>query len=132
MVGGPGELGRARRGDGQSGMKAKPWTSDDGSSAGLTFWCPGCDGWHQVWTKTARPGGGWGFNGDLVRPTFSPSVLVTYDGPDADGKDTGFGGGPPSRCHSFVRNGRIEFLPDCSHALANQTVELPEIESKRG
>lgn len=30
-------------------------------------------------------------------------------------------------CHSFVTAGRIEFLPDCTHALAGQTVDLPEI-----
>lgn len=28
-------------------------------------------------------------------------------------------------CHSFVRAGRIEFLGDCTHALAGQTVPLP-------
>ena len=31
-----------------------------------------------------------------------------------------------TRCHSFVREGRIEFLSDCTHALAGQTVELPD------
>ena len=57
----------------------------------------------------------WGFNGDLERPTFTPSVLWTT------GHDI---------CHSFVRDGRIQFLPDCTHALASQTVELPEIEER--
>lgn len=33
---------------------------------------------------------------------------------------------PPHVCHSFVRDGRIEFLSDCTHALAGQTVELSE------
>lgn len=27
-------------------------------------------------------------------------------------------------CHSFVRNGKIEFLSDCTHELAGKTVEL--------
>ncbi len=31
-------------------------------------------------------------------------------------------------CHSFVRDGRIEFLGDCTHKLAGQTIELPEVE----
>ena len=106
--------------------KIVPWSSVDGHQAGFTFRCPGCDGVHQVWTKTTRPNGGWTFNGDMDRPTFSPSVLVTYDGRDADGKDVGFGPGPPSRCHSFVTDGQIQFLGDCSHALAGQTVSLPE------
>ena len=107
--------------------KIRPWASVDGTQAGFTFHSPGCAGVHQVWTKTTRAGGGWTFNGDVDRPTFSPSVLVTYDGPDADGKDAGFGGGPPARCHSFVRDGHIQFLADCSHALAGQTVPLPEM-----
>jgi hypothetical protein len=28
-------------------------------------------------------------------------------------------------CHSFVTDGRIQFLGDCTHALANQTFDLP-------
>lgn len=30
-------------------------------------------------------------------------------------------------CHSFVRNGRVEFLGDCTHELAGQTVDLPDL-----
>lgn len=30
----------------------------------------------------------------------------------------------PKVCHSFVRNGKIEYLNDCTHELAGQTVEL--------
>lgn len=71
--------------------------------------------------RQARPGapGGWSFNGNYERPTFQPSVLVTYDGPDA-GQD----GAPPAVCHSFVTDGQIQFLGDCTHALAGQTVPL--------
>jgi hypothetical protein len=29
-------------------------------------------------------------------------------------------------CHSFVTNGKIQFLADCTHKLAGQTVELPD------
>jgi hypothetical protein len=32
------------------------------------------------------------------------------------------------RCHSFVTDGRIQFLSDSTHALAGQTVDLPEIQ----
>lgn len=28
-------------------------------------------------------------------------------------------------CHSFVREGRIQFLGDCTHRLAGHTVDLP-------
>lgn len=46
---------------------------------------------------------------------------MTYDGTDADKPD-----GLPSRCHSFVRAGMIEFLSDCTHALRGQTVSIPD------
>lgn len=59
-------------------------------------------------------GPGWSFNGDLDRPTFSPSILV-------------YPSHKQGRCHSFVRDGKIEFLGDCDHALKGQTVELPEL-----
>ena len=29
-------------------------------------------------------------------------------------------------CHSFIRDGRIQFLGDCTHHLAGQTVDLPD------
>lgn len=73
----------------------------------IFFYCPGCSERHQIVV------GVWGFNDDLERPTFTPSVLVQ--------------GGPDNAvCHSFVTDGRIQFLGDCTHALAGQTVELPE------
>ncbi|BAS10570.1 hypothetical protein AHiyo4_39920 [Arthrobacter sp. Hiyo4] len=31
------------------------------------------------------------------------------------------------RCHSFVRNGHIEFLSDSTHELAGQTMALPPL-----
>ncbi len=88
----------------------------------LMFWCPGCDGAHQVGVGQG-PGPRWGYNGNPDRPTFTPSVLVTYNGPDA-----GIDGAPPAVCHSFVTDGRIQFLGDCTHALAGQTVDLPDFE----
>jgi hypothetical protein len=68
------------------------------------FHCPGCGYGH---TFDAR----WTFNGDVVRPTFAPSLLVN-------------GSMPERRCHSFVRDGRIEFLGDCYHELRGKTVPL--------
>ena len=74
--------------------------------------CPGCKHPHHLNHE---------FDGNVDKPTFTPSVLVTYNGKDAD-TPTGL----PSRCHSFVKYGRIEFLKDSTHALAGQTVDLPE------
>jgi len=62
----------------------------------------------------ARPR--WTWNGDLVRPTFSPSLLVTWEWGEERTKKV---------CHSFIRDGRIQFLGDCTHAQAGRTVDLP-------
>lgn len=104
---------------------------------GLTFWCPGCKSVHTI---HHGPGQGprWGWNGDADRPTFTPSVLVrsghyvpghelgscwcTYYAERPD-EDPAFKCGV---CHSFVTDGRIQFLSDCTHELAGQTVDLPD------
>lgn len=88
----------------------------------LLFRCPGCAGLHQVAVGDGE-GPRWGYNGNPERPTFTPSVMVTYPGADA-----GVDGAPPAICHSFVTDGRIQFLGDCTHALAGQTVDLPEVD----
>ena len=83
-------------------------------------WCPGCDTFHQVPVNPVNPKG-WTFTGTPEKPTLAPSLLVSWDD-YTDSPDT-----PVKRvCHSFVREGRWEFLSDCTHSLAGQTVDLPE------
>lgn len=75
--------------------------------------CPGCNENHVLderWTFVNAP--------DLERPTFLPSLLVRWQ----FGNDRA-----PKVCHSFITNGQIQFLGDCTHALAGQTVDLPEL-----
>ena len=72
------------------------------------FFCPACGFAH--WFKTGVPGG-WTWNGDREKPTISPSILTLLVEP---------------RCHSFVTDGRIRFLNDCTHNMKGPTVELPE------
>lgn len=71
----------------------------------VLIFCPGCKTGHAF--DLSR----WEFNGDLEKPTFSPSMLVNKDD-------------PKSRCHSFVKDGNIQFLNDCFHELKGQTVPL--------
>lgn len=78
----------------------------------IRFHCPGCNSSHVIIIEGE---GAWGWNGSLEQPTFTPSVLVWNSRPEL-------------RCHSFVTDGKIQFLSDCFHALAGQTVELPEVE----
>ncbi len=83
---------------------------------GQIFKCPGCQGFHQL--NTAPTGPRWTYNGDPVRPTFTPSILATTRWSQNDETMT------DEVCHSFVTDGQIQFLGDCTHALAGQTVPL--------
>lgn len=86
----------------------------------LTFWCAGCNCRHVV--RIVSEGGGdvgcWGWNGDMLNPTFTPSIKVEW-----------FWGQKqePRVCHSFVEDGNIRYLGDCTHEFAGQTFRLPLI-----
>ena len=116
----------------------------DSENNGLSYYCQGCKDVHAI-----RHGPGtWSWNGDKDRPVFSPSVLCrsghfaehwkpgdecwcTYNQKLIDK------GEPPSRwkcthCHTFVgcngaQPGQVIFLPDCSHELAGQVLDLPDL-----
>lgn len=73
--------------------------------------CPGCGQRHQIRTRGPEPR--WGFNGDMEKPSFTPSLLVNGSEPDR-------------RCHSYITNGQWIFLRDCYHELDGKTVDLPD------
>lgn len=125
--------------------RAKRVQESSGVFVGLRINCPGCGDHHvlpvrgtesQYYAGSAK----WDWNGSVDLPTFSPSLLVR-SGHYAHGhKQDGdcwctYNKKHPEEeqvfecyiCHSFIRDGRIEFLGDCTHALAGQTVYLPEI-----
>jgi len=91
-----------------------------------SFFCPGCKCHHGISTTT--PGPCWTWNGDVDKPTFSPSLLVR-SGPKCDPvTHLAPKGAPGQVCHSFIKDGMIQFLGDCTHELAGQIVEIPEVE----
>lgn len=151
-------------------------------------WCPGCDHLHPF-TIEAPPGPTgerlnsgttWEWNGDLDRPTFSPSLLVytsvrlcehtywvcpTEDGGECEQTAHLIGYRLPDgsviapkvhhpvpegavkallhddcaeeqhrwgNCHSFLREGRWEFLSDSGHHLAGQTVDMVPLPERWG
>lgn len=99
--------------------KACEFTDD----SGWLIFCPACQCGHKF------DRGRWTFNGNLERPTFSPSMLIKTNSPDSPHYQ------PRARssvCHSFVRDGRIEFLGDCTHAMAGQTMDLPDMNKLGG
>ncbi len=92
------------------------------------FICPGCAFPHVLNVGAVkRPH--WDWNGDVERPTIKPSIQVTLPAnPDASEEFKEWR--KERRCHSFVTDGRIQFLVDSTHALAGQTVDLPDIQSQ--
>lgn len=95
-------------------MKSKLLREQDNPDV-VMFTCPGCECGHRIRVRIGtgpHKSPSWEWNGSLEAPTFKPSILV-------EGQ---------IRCHSFVTNGKIQFLADCSHKLAGQTVELPNWE----
>jgi len=95
-----------------------------GNFIGWMWWCPACEEFHGGATE-----GRWSFNGNHDAPTFTPSFLVRAALDPETGKpamrvcETVEG-----RCHTFVRAGKIEYLGDCTHKLAGQTVEMVPLE----
>lgn len=79
----------------------------DGGGLTHMIYCPACEANHGY---DAR----WTFNGDFEKPTFRPSLITG----DSVGK----------RCHSFVTDGKIEYLSDCYHDMAGKTTELPDVD----
>jgi hypothetical protein len=114
-----------------------------GNQPDVMFFCHGCKCGHGVWTtqSNGHTGAIWTWNGSMDKPTFSPSILVTGRAFTESGKadyDTWYAAGCPdrqgrafenqdTRCHSFVRDGKIQFLSDCTHKLAGQTVDMVEV-----
>lgn len=95
---------------------------------GLSFFCLGCDCYHAVNLDSQRPGHAWSWNSSEARPTITPSVLVRT-GREVDPAFVREEGDPPERCHSYVTDGRIQYLDDCTHHLAGKTIDLPSVYS---
>lgn len=86
----------------------------------IVLWCVGCEreqaglqvsGLHMLPvsdTQGKRPV--WGWNGQLELVTLEPSILTRS--------------GDSFVCHSFLRDGHWQFLPDSTHSLAGKTVPM--------
>ena len=91
-------------------------------------WCPGCGEMHVIPST-------WSFDGNVDRPTFSPSVKITgvQTVGDARGEWTGewvldaAGKALPYCCHYILTRGELNFCGDSTHALAGRTVPLPPL-----
>lgn len=89
---------------------------------GLMYWCPGCEGGlkgsglHILPVNVNVDIEGlatWTWDYSLTVPTLSPSILTRYTSK-----------GQSFLCHSYLRNGFLEFLPDSTHSLSGMNVQL--------
>lgn len=83
----------------------------------LIFYCSGCEYCHGVPVKSDRYSN-WNWNGDLEKPTLTPSIFVNRgrECPELHA------------CHSYLTDGKINYLSDCSHGLAGQIVEVEDLD----
>lgn len=85
----------------------------------LAFVCPGCvmmhggSGIHLLPVNTTETSPAWDWDGNLEKPTLSPSILT--------GKGTKF------ICHSFLRAGVFDYLGDCTHRYNSKKVVIPDL-----
>jgi hypothetical protein len=94
----------------------------------MFHWCPACEVLHPVFD-----GFGWKWNGDVDKPTFTPSFkhsgkrLVVVDGKwngewhrDEDGHPI------DGTCHYIITDGQIQFCSDSWHKRSD-IVAMPPI-----
>ena len=95
-------------------------------ATGYIHYCPACDEAHLFTTDGGGPT--WSFDGDVNRPTFGPSMRVSWGRfadpsyrPEPGDEDLS------GICHYHLVDGELRFCGDSTHALAGQTVPLPEL-----
>lgn len=97
------------------------------SPMGLTFahWCPGCRERHLFnITRPLHNGAMWSWNGSSDTPSFMPSMNIKvgpYEDPDHPEDYE-----PQRVCHYHLTDGVITYCADTTHALAGQSVQLPD------
>lgn len=79
------------------------------------FYCPACKYHHPYNTVKVDNNPCWKFNGDMIKPTFTPSLKC-------------FGGSTGTSCHLFVTDGKIIYCNDCPHEMAGKTIDMIPME----
>jgi hypothetical protein len=88
--------------------------AEEGSQhkAGWVVQCPACGFGHNFQDT------GWKFDGDEEYPTFTPSMKVVIRRE----------GEPVYICHATVKNGKIHYHNDSTHAHAGKVIKLEIVE----
>lgn len=96
---------------------AKKFYIADEDQTRLYFYCPGCECDHMIQIAGAAHGPVWDFNGNYECPTVSPSIR-TFNPTNNQ-----------TICHFYINHGQIQYLNDCVHRLAGQSVDMKDIDS---
>lgn len=80
---------------------------------GFFWWCPACEEMHPLPYKQ-----GWTWDGNLETPTFTPSF-----------KHDWYWGEERKHliCHYIMTAGKVSYCSDCTHSMAGQTIEMPDL-----
>lgn len=81
-----------------------PQLERDAAGQGWYHWCPACQMRHRLPDQ-------WKFDGNLERPTFTPSFKHSF--------------GKGRVCHYILTKGQLHYCSDCTHNMAGQVVPLP-------
>lgn len=96
---------------------AKKFYNADGDKNHLYFFCPGCGCDHWITLSGDKH---WSFDGNNESPTVTPSIRVfrpkTEDHPEQ------------TICHFYINHGQIQYLNDCVHRLAGQSVDMKDVD----
>jgi hypothetical protein len=103
--------------------KARDVRNADGSLYGWSVRCPACDEMHVFPAKMNDASPGWAFNGNYDRPSFTPSLRLTWR--EADPSDPNPLSG--KMCHSVLTDGIWNYCDDCTHALRGQKAQAPDL-----
>ena len=83
------------------------------------FWfCPACEEMHPLPF-------GWVFNDDVNAPTFQPSFKHCWKAVEPNPETPA--GRPARCCHYIITRGQVAYCSDCTHALAGQTIPMPDL-----
>ena len=64
-------------------------------------------------SRSRHAGTVWSWNGDTEKPTLRPSIKTWTD---------------EHSCHTWINDGNVVFLDDCTHELAGKTLPLNDVE----
>lgn len=106
----------------KSKLRLRPYTKVPST---LYFMCPGCREFHSIHTDREDINGARHIlTGTLERPTVSSMISRQIE----KFNTSKHAANHEYRCNSFILDGNIRFLENCTHSLAGKVVELPFVD----